>query len=134
MTELERRCVEAGLKMTGPRRVILQVLEESDDHPSVETVHQRAKKIDDAISLATVYRTLALLDDLNLVQRHDFNDNHARFDTNLDHHHHLIDLDSGDVIEFQNEELEILKKKIAAALGYDLVDHRLELYGRKKLS
>ena len=118
--------------MTGQRRVILQVLTESEDHPSVETVHVRAKEIDTSISIATVYRTLHLLDEMNLVQRHDFNDNFSRFEVNLEHHHHLIDLETGKVIEFQNEELEELKERIADILGYDLVDHRLELYGRKK--
>ena len=132
MTELEQQCIDAGLKMTGQRRVILQVLTDSEDHPSVETVHQRAKKIDQSISIATVYRTLHLLDEMNLVQRHDFNDNYSRFEVNLEHHHHLIDLETGKVIEFQNEELEELKEHIADVLGYELVDHRLELYGRKK--
>lgn len=132
MTDLERQCVDAGLKMTGQRRVILQVLTESADHPSVEEVHQRTKQVDASISIATVYRTLHLLDEMNLVQRHDFNDNFSRFEVNLEHHHHLIDLESGRVIEFQNDELEELKERIAAELGFELVDHRLELYGRRK--
>ena len=132
MTDLERQCIDAGLKMTGQRRVILQVLTESEDHPSVETVHVRAKEIDTSISIATVYRTLHLLDEMNLVQRHDFNDNFSRFEVNLEHHHHLIDLETGRVIEFQNDELEELKERIAAELGFELVDHRLELYGRRK--
>lgn len=131
MTDLEQRCVEAGLKMTGQRRLILQVLSESEDHPNVETVFERARGIDSSVSIATVYRTLHLLDEMNLVQRHDFNENYSRFEANLDHHHHLIDLESGTVIEFQDEELEELKKRIAARLGYELVDHRLEFYGRK---
>ena len=131
MTDLEQRCVEAGLKMTGQRRLILQVLSESQDHPNVETVFERARGIDSSVSIATVYRTLHLLDEMNLVQRHDFNENYSRFEANLDHHHHLIDLESGTVIEFQDEELEELKKRIAARLGYELVDHRLEFYGRK---
>ncbi|NNG05489.1 MAG: transcriptional repressor [Inquilinus sp.] len=132
MTDFERQCVDAGLKMTGQRRVILQVLTESADHPSVEEVHQRTKQVDASISIATVYRTLHLLDEMNLVQRHDFNDNFSRFEVNLEHHHHLIDLESGRVIEFQNDELEELKERIAAELGFELVDHRLELYGRRK--
>jgi Fur family ferric uptake transcriptional regulator len=133
MTELEQRCIEAGLKMTGQRRIILQVLESSADHPSVETVFQRARDIDSTISIATVYRTLQLLNDKELVQRHAFNDeSHARFEANLEHHHHLIDLDTGEVIEFQHEGLERLKQQIAAELGYELIDHRLELYGHKK--
>lgn len=132
MTNLEQRCVEAGMKMTEQRRIILQVLNASEDHPSVETVYQRAKEIDPAISIATVYRTLHLLDEMNLVQRHDFNESYSRFEVNLEHHHHLIDLETGEVIEFQNDTLEELKLSIARQLGYELVDHRLELYGRRK--
>ena len=131
---LEERCVSAGLKMTDQRRVILQVLTESLDHTSVETVYHRAREIDPSISIATVYRTLHLLDELNLVQRHDFNENYSRFEVNLEHHHHLIDLETGEVIEFKDQELEVLKEKIARRLGFELVDHRLELYGRKKKS
>jgi Fur family ferric uptake transcriptional regulator len=129
---LEQRCIDAGLKMTDQRRIILGVLMTSEDHPSVDTVYQRAKERDSSISIATVYRTLHLLDELNLVQRHDFNENYSRFEVNLEHHHHLIDLETGKVIEFQNDDLELIKAKIARELGYELVDHRLELYGRKK--
>ncbi|MCA8908823.1 MAG: transcriptional repressor [Rhodospirillaceae bacterium] len=132
MTDLERQCIDAGIKMTGQRRTILKVLSDATDHPSVEDVYQRAKEHDASISIATVYRTLHLLDDMNLVQRHDFNQNFARFEVNLEHHHHLVDLETGRVIEFQNEELEELKARIADELGYELVDHRLELYGRRK--
>ena len=132
MTDLERQCIDAGLKMTEQRRVILHVLTASEDHPSVETVYQRAREIDTSISIATVYRTLHLLDEMNLVQRHDFNENYSRFEVNLEHHHHLIDLETGQVLEFQNEDLEELKIRIAEELDYELVDHRLELYGRKK--
>lgn len=129
--ELERLCSEAGLKMTGQRRTILRILEEAEDHPSVENVYERAKAVDDSISMATVYRTLNLLDELDLVIRHEFKENFSRYEVNMEHHHHLIDVDSGDVIEFQNDELEVLKEKIAKELGYELVDHRLELFGRK---
>ncbi|MBP7722565.1 MAG: transcriptional repressor [Alphaproteobacteria bacterium] len=131
MTELEKACAEKGLKMTGQRRVILRVLGSSEDHPSVETVYERAKEIDPSISIATVYRTLSLLDEMNLVIRHEFQEGHSRYELNWDHHHHLIDLETGHVIEFQNDDLEKLKKKIARDLGYDLIDHRLELYGKK---
>lgn len=134
MTELEQRCSDAGLKMTGPRKVIIRVLEEATDHPSVETVYERARALDPSISIATVYRTLNMLDEMDIVTRREFNESFSRYDTNMEHHHHLIDLESGEVIEFQNEALEILKEKIAAELGYDLIDHRLELYGRKKKS
>lgn len=132
MTELEQRCVNAGLKMTGPRKTILKVLGESMDHPSVEVVYERAKAVDASISIATVYRTLNMLDELDLVTRHEFNESFSRYETNTEHHHHLIDMESGEVIEFQNAELEELKERIALELGYDLIDHRLELYGRKR--
>lgn len=131
MTELEQRCLDAGLKMTGPRKTILRVLGEAKDHPSVEVVYERAKALDSSISIATVYRTLNMLDELDLVTRHEFNESFSRYETNMEHHHHLIDLETGQVIEFQNQELEILKEKIAREMGFELVDHRLELYGRK---
>tara|TARA_R110001592_G_scaffold16881_10_gene71650 strand:- start:12249 stop:12656 length:408 start_codon:yes stop_codon:yes gene_type:complete len=131
MSDLEQRCVEAGLKMTGQRRVILKVLGQSEDHPSVENVYERAKKLDESISIATVYRTLGLLDELDLVIRHEFQEGYSRYEVNSDHHHHLVDLETGKVVEFQNDELELLKEKIARDLGYELVDHRLELYGKK---
>lgn len=137
MTEtenLESRYLKSGLKMTGQRRTIIKILDDASDHPSVETVYARARQIDPSISLATVYRTLSLLEEMDLIIKRDFNDSYARYDTNIDHHHHLIDMESGAVIEFKNEELEALKLKIARDLGYDLLDHRLELYGRKKSS
>ncbi len=131
MKQLIQRCADSGLKMTGQRRIILEVLEEAHDHPSVEIVFERAKARDDSISIATVYRTLSLLDEMDIVVRHEFKENFSRYDINTDHHHHLIDLESGEVIEFQNDEIELLKKKIANDLGYDLVECRLELYGKK---
>lgn len=131
VVSLEDRCTRAGLKMTGQRKVILQVLEAAEDHPAVEMVYDRARAMDPSISMATVYRTLNLLDELHLVVRHDFNENFSRYDINTDHHHHLIDVETGDVIEFQSEEIEVLKRDIARKLGYDLIECRLELYGRK---
>lgn len=131
MKSMEERCAAAGLKMTGQRRTILKILEETEDHPSVETVYERAKAADSTISIATVYRTLSLLEEMDLIVKREFNESFARYDTNTDHHHHLIDMESGEVIEFKNEELEILKRKIAQELGYELLDHRLDLYGRK---
>lgn len=128
---LEQICAQAGLKMTGQRKVILKILDESEDHPSVEMVYERARREDPSISIATVYRTLNLLDELELVIRHEFKESFSRYEINMEHHHHLIDLETGQVIEFQNEELENLKERIARELGYDLVDHRLELYGKK---
>jgi len=132
MLNMEAKCAEAGLKMTGQRRIILKVLDDSEDHPSVEDVYERARKMDDSVSIATVYRTLGLLDELNLVIKHEFQEGQgARYEVNWDHHHHLIDLETGEVLEFQNDELEKLKIKIARDLGYELKDHRLELYGKK---
>ena len=131
MSDLEQKCTEAGLKMTGQRRVILKVLGTASDHPSVEDVYERAKGLDSSISIATVYRTLSLLDELDLVIRHEFQEGYSRYEVNDEHHHHLVDLETGKVIEFQNEELEKIKVKIARDFGYDLVDHRLELYGKK---
>ena len=131
MKTLEQRCTEAGLKMTGQRRVILKTLESSEDHPSVESVFERSKLVDSTISIATVYRTLSLLEEMDLIIKREFNETFARYDINTDHHHHMIDLETGEVIEFQNEELELLKIRIAKDLGYELIDHRLDLYGRK---
>lgn len=131
LNELEERCAQAGLKMTGQRKLILKVLAEAGDHPSVEILYERAKEIDPSVSMATVYRTVNLLDELGLIVRHEFKESFARFEVNAEHHHHLIDLETGEVIEFQNGELEALKERIANELGYELVDHTLELYGRK---
>lgn len=131
LNELEERCAQAGLKMTGQRKLILKVLAEAGDHPSVETLYERAKEIDPSVSMATVYRTVNLLDELGLIVRHEFKESFARFEVNAEHHHHLIDLETGEVIEFQNGELEALKERIANELGYELIDHTLELYGRK---
>ena len=125
------RCAQAGLKMTGQRRTILRVLDEAEDHPAVEMVYERARTIDPSISMATVYRTLNLLDEMRLVIRRDFQENFSRYDTNTDHHHHLIDVESGEVIEFQNDEIEAMKQDIARKLGYELIECRLELYGKK---
>ncbi|HRK97710.1 MAG: transcriptional repressor [Alphaproteobacteria bacterium] len=131
MKTLETRCAEAGLKMTGQRKTILKILEEAEDHPSVEAVYARAKALDSSISIATVYRTLSLLEEMELIIKREFNESFARYDTNTDHHHHMIDLETGEVIEFKNEELERIKRKIAHELGYELLDHRLDMYGRK---
>lgn len=131
LKDLQQKCSQAGLKMTGQRKIILQVLEEAVDHPSVESVYERAKEIDSSISIATVYRTLNLLDELDLVIKHEFQEGYARYEVNWDHHHHLVDLETGEVVEFQNDELEELKERIARELGYKLIDHRLELYGKK---
>lgn len=127
---LEKRCSEKGLRMTGQRRVIARVLEDADDHPDVEEMYNRASEIDSNISIATVYRTVKLLEETGIVERHEFRDGRARYEIVPENHHdHLIDLKTGNVIEFENEEIEALQEKIARKLGYKLVDHRLELYG-----
>lgn len=128
-SRIEQLCVEKGLRMTGQRRVIAKVLSDSQDHPDVETVYQRASLIDPGIGLATVYRTLRLFEDANILERHDFGDGRARYEEVPEQHHdHLIDVNTGDVIEFHNSEIEALQRRVASELGYRLVDHRLELY------
>lgn len=130
--DLEQLCAEKGLRITEQRRVIAKVLSESDDHPDVELLHERASAIDDKISIATVYRTVRLFEEAGIIERHDFRDGRSRFEeAPEDHHDHLIDVKSGEVVEFMNEEIEKLQKEVARKLGYRLVDHRLELYGVK---
>lgn len=127
--EIENLCVQKGFKVTGQRRVIIKSLIRADDHPDVEQIHKRASDVDNKISIATVYRTMRLLDEMGIVKRHDFGDGRARYEHDNDEHHdHLIDMRSGKIIEFFDEEIEILKEKIANRLGYKLIDHRLELY------
>ena len=129
-TNIERLCVEKGMKMTEQRRVIARVLSSADDHPDVEEVHRRASELDSRISIATVYRTVRLFEEANILERHDFGDGRARYEeASEEHHDHLIDIQSGRVIEFQNQEIEILQEKIAKKNGMKLVGHRLELYG-----
>ncbi len=130
VSRLERLCIEKGMKMTGQRRLIARVLSESEDHPDVEAVYRRASELDPKISIATVYRTVRLFEEANILDRHDFGDGRARYEeAPLEHHDHLIDVRSGRVLEFQDEEIERLQKKIARKLGFELIDHRLELYG-----
>lgn len=127
---VEERCLEKGLKMTDQRRVIARVLSESDDHPDAGEVYRRAVQVDDRISMATVYRTVRLFEEADVLERHDFGDGRARYEeVSEDHHDHLIDIRTGKVIEFQNEKIEALQREVAAQLGYRLVDHRLELFG-----
>ena len=124
------RCEEKGLRLTEQRRVVAAVLEKADDHPDVEELYHRASVLDPNISLATVYRTVKLFEDWGLLEKHEFGDGRARYETaDRDHHDHLIDLNTGEVIEFVDTEIEKLQEKIAARLGYTLKGHRLELYG-----
>lgn len=128
--DLEQLCADKGLRITEQRRVIARVLSESDDHPDVEMVHERANQIDPGISIATVYRTVRLFEEAGILDRHDFGDGRARYEAAPEaHHDHLIDVETGKVVEFVDPELEALQKQIAEKLGYRLVDHRMELYG-----
>ena len=132
VSDVERACIEKGMKMTEQRRVIARVLSNSVDHPDVETVYQRASEIDSGISIATVYRTLRMFDVANIIDRHDFGDGRSRYEPTEPgehHHHHLIDMRTGVVHEFDDDELERIKQRIAAELGYEIVGERLELYG-----
>jgi len=128
-SRLEQLCLDKGLKMTEQRRVIAQVLSDSADHPDVEKVYRRATAVDPRISIATVYRTVRLFEEANILARHDFGDGRSRYEEMpSDHHDHLIDLQTGRVVEFRNEDIEKLQQIIADRLGYELVGHRLELY------
>lgn len=128
--DLEALCQERGLRITDQRKVIAKVLSDSDDHPDVEKVHERAAAIDSGISIATVYRTVRLFEEAGILDRHDFGDGRARYEAAPEaHHDHLIDVETGKVLEFVDPELEALQKQIAEKLGYRLVDHRMELYG-----
>jgi Fur family ferric uptake transcriptional regulator len=128
--DLEQLCADKGLRITDQRRVIARVLSESEDHPDVEQLHQRASAIDSGISIATVYRTVRLFEEAGILDRHDFGDGRARYEAAPEaHHDHLIDVETGKVVEFVDPELEALQRQIAEKLGYRLVDHRMELYG-----
>ena len=130
MDRLEKACIEKGMRMTDQRRVIARVLSSAEDHPDVEELHRRAHAIDPHISIATVYRTVRLFEESGIIERHDFRDGRSRYEETPTHHHdHLIDMKSGKVVEFVDEEIEALQNAIARKLGYKLVDHRLELYG-----
>ena len=124
------RCEAQGLRLTEQRRIIARELEQAEDHPDVEELHARAARVDPGISIATVYRTVKLFEEAGILERHEFRDGRARYETaDRDHHDHLIDIQSGEVIEFVDPEIEALQERIAERLGYRLVGHRLELYG-----
>ena len=128
--DIEALCAERGLRITEQRRVIARVLSESEDHPDVEKLHERASAIDPGISIATVYRTVRLFEEAGILDRHDFGDGRARYEAAPEaHHDHMIDVESGKVIEFVDPELETLQREIAQRLGFRLVDHRMELFG-----
>tara|TARA_B100000470_G_C19651256_1_gene328832 strand:- start:79 stop:495 length:417 start_codon:yes stop_codon:yes gene_type:complete len=130
---LEELCKKRGVRLTEQRKIIAQVMTSSSDHPDVDELHQRVNKIDSKISIATVYRTVKLFEEAGVVSKHDFKGGKARYEKSPEEHHdHLIDVNSGEIIEFVDEDIELLQKKVADKLGYTLVDHRLELYGTKK--
>jgi Fur family ferric uptake transcriptional regulator len=128
-TDIEALCTAKGMRMTEQRRVIARVLAEADDHPDVEELYRRASKVDERISISTVYRTMRLFEDAGIIERHDFREGRARFEPSTESHHdHLINLRTGDVVEFRSEEIERLQAEVARKLGFKLIDHRLELY------
>ena len=129
---IETKCKKKGVKLTDQRKIIAKVMSDADDHPDVDELHKRVNKVDTKISIATVYRTVKLFEESGIISRHDFKGNKARYEqTTHEHHDHLIDINTGEITEFVNEDIEKLQKKVAEKLGYKLVDHRLELYGSK---
>ena len=129
---IEEKCIKKGVRLTDQRRLIAKVMSESEDHPDVDELHKRVIKLDTKVSIATVYRTVKLFEEAGVVSKHDFKGNKARYEeAPQEHHDHLIDINTGEIIEFVNEDIENLQKKVAEKLGYKLVDHRLELYGSK---
>ena len=130
-TTLMEKCLAKGIRVTSQRQIIVGVIEESEDHPDVDQLYRRAVQEDDTISIATVYRTVKLLEEAGVIDRIEFGDGRARYEESGEHHEHLVDVETGDVIEFYHAELEALKEQVAREMGYELVDHRLELFGRK---
>ena len=132
MNRIEEKCKTKGVRLTDQRRIIAEVMSNATDHPDVDELHKRVNKIDKKISIATVYRTVKLLEESGIVAKHDFKGGKARYEESPEEHHdHLIDINSGEIIEFVDKEIEILQNKVAEKLGYRLVDHKLELYGAK---
>jgi Fur family ferric uptake transcriptional regulator len=132
MSKIEDRCKQRGVRLTDQRKLIAKVMSQSSDHPDVDELHKRISKIDEKVSIATVYRTVKLLEESGIIEKHDFKGGKARYEQSPDiHHDHLIDVNTGEIVEFVDEEIEKLQNKVAEKLGYKLVDHRLELYGTK---
>ena len=129
---IEQKCLKRGLRLTEQRKLVAKVMSESEDHPDVDELHKRVNKLDSKISIATVYRTVKLFEEAGIFSKHDFKGGKARYEQSpKEHHDHLIDINTGEITEFVNEDIEKLQKKVAEKLGYKLVDHRLELYGSK---
>ena len=132
MSKIEDKCEQKGFRLTDQRRLIAKVMSQSSDHPDVDELHKKISKIDEKVSIATVYRTVKLFEESGIIEKHDFKGGKARYEQSPDiHHDHLIDVNTGEIVEFVDEEIEKLQKKVAEKLGYKLVDHRLELYGTK---
>ena len=131
---LLEKCVAQNIRITLQRQTIIKVIEESEDHPDVDQLYRRSVELDDTISIATVYRTVKLLEEAGVIERLEFGDGRARYEESGEHHEHLVDIETGEVIEFYDEALETMKEQIANRMGYELVDHRLELFVRKKKS
>ena len=130
--KIENKCIQQGVRLTEQRKLVAKVMSESTDHPDVDELHKRVNKIDSKISIATVYRTVKLFEEAGVVAKHDFKGTKARYEeATQEHHDHLIDVNTGEITEFVNEDIEKLQEQVAAKLGYKLVDHRLELYGSK---
>ena len=130
--KIEEKFLKSGVRLTDERKLIAKVMSESEDHPDVDELHKRVSKLDSKVSIATVYRTVKLFEEAGVVAKHDFKGSKARYEqTTMEHHDHLIDVNTGEIIEFVNNDIEKLQKKVAEELGYKLVDHRLELYGTK---
>ena len=133
MTDIEQKCISKGVKLTGQRKIIARIMSEAEDHPDVDELYKRVTQIDPKISIATVYRTVKLFEEAGILAKHDFKGGKARYEEiSESHHDHLIDVKTGEIIEFVDDEIEKLQKKVAEKYGYDLVDHKLELYGIKK--
>ena len=132
MNKIEAKCATKGVRLTDQRKIIAEVMSAANDHPDVDELHKRVNKIDKKISIATVYRTVKLFEESGIVEKHDFKGGKARYEESPEEHHdHLIDINSGEIVEFVDKEIEILQNKVAEKLGYKLVDHKLELYGSK---
>ena len=131
-SDIEKKCIQKGIRLTDQRRLVAKAMSDSHDHPDVDELHKRVNKLDPKISIATVYRTVKLFEEAGVVAKHDFKGNKARYEqAPHDHHDHLIDINTGEITEFVDEDIEKLQKKVAEKLGYKLVDHRLELYASK---
>ena len=131
-SKIEEKCLKAGVRLTDQRKLIAKVMSESGDHPDVDGLHRRVSKLDSKVSIATVYRTVKLFEEAGILSKHDFKGSKARYEeATREHHDHLIDINTGEIVEFINDDIEKLQKKVAEKLGYKLVDHRLELYGSK---